>query len=232
MFKGRPFTSGVILWALRWYPAFPNSHRDLAAMLADHGSATDRTTLFRWVQAYAAGLEQRIRRHLRPCTGSWRVDETCIKVKGFWAYQCRAVDGLGQRDRHRTGQRTGRLNGWTQSCVRGFRNTHGIAVHADGEWAERGEVTLPEAARLLGLSTMTVLRQIRTGIIPAEQYRKGVPWVIKRRDVEDRRQSERARTDHKGSPSSSTAQQPSLFQRRSQMGVMTYDRGSYPCWPM
>jgi DNA invertase Pin-like site-specific DNA recombinase len=50
---------------------------------------------------------------------------------------------------NRTGKRTGRLNGWTQSRVRGFRNTHGIAVYVDGEWAERGEVTLTEAARTL-----------------------------------------------------------------------------------
>ena len=35
---------------------------------------------------------------------------------------------------NRTGIRTGRLNGWTQSRVRSFRNTHGIAVYADGEW--------------------------------------------------------------------------------------------------
>ena len=28
--------------------------------------------------------------------GSWRVDETCIKVKGVWAYLYRAVDSLGQ----------------------------------------------------------------------------------------------------------------------------------------
>ena len=34
---------------------------------------------------------------------------------------------------NRTGKRTGRLNGWTQSRVRGFRNTHGIAVYVDGE---------------------------------------------------------------------------------------------------
>src|SRR6202049_2334142 len=71
---------------------------------------------------------------------------------------------------NRTGKRTGRLNGWTQSRVRGFRNTHGIAVYVDGEWAARGEVTLTEAARMLDLSPMTVLRQIRAGIIPAEQY--------------------------------------------------------------
>ena len=33
---------------------------------------------------------------MRPCTGSWRVDETYIKVKGVWTYLYRAVDSLGQ----------------------------------------------------------------------------------------------------------------------------------------
>jgi transposase-like protein len=65
-------------------------------MLADQGVAVDHTTLFRWVQAYAATLEQRVRQHLRPCTGSWRVDETYNKVKGAWTYLYRAVDSLGQ----------------------------------------------------------------------------------------------------------------------------------------
>ena len=69
--------------------------------------------------------------------------------------------------------------------MRSFRNTHGIAVYADGEWAERGEVTLTEAARILNLNPLTVLRQIHAGIIPAEQYCKGAPWVIKRRSIED-----------------------------------------------
>ncbi|RYF07887.1 MAG: IS6 family transposase [Deltaproteobacteria bacterium] len=95
-FKGRHFTSEVILWALRWYLAFPISYRDLASMLADCGVAVDHTTLFRWVQAYASTLERRIRRHLWPRNGSWRVDETYIKVKGVWTYLYRAVDSLGQ----------------------------------------------------------------------------------------------------------------------------------------
>jgi IS6 family transposase len=95
-FKGRHFASEVILWALRWYLAFPISYRDLASMLSDRGVAVDHTTLFRWIQAYAGTLEQRIRRHLLPCTGSWRVDETYIKVKGVWSYLYRAVDSLGQ----------------------------------------------------------------------------------------------------------------------------------------
>jgi DNA invertase Pin-like site-specific DNA recombinase len=113
---------------------------------------------------------------------------------------------------NRTGKRTGRLNGWTQSRVRSFRNTHEIAVYRDGEWAERGEVTLTEAARMLDLSPMTVLRQLRAGIIPAEQYCKGAPWVIKRRHLEDQQRVERSKTGRKGPPSSAGAQQPSLFQ--------------------
>jgi transposase, IS6 family len=90
------FTSEVILWALRWYLAFPIRYRNLAAMLPDWGVAVDHTTLFPWIQAYAATLERRIWRHLCPCSGSWRVDETYIKVEGIWTYLYRAVDSLGQ----------------------------------------------------------------------------------------------------------------------------------------
>lgn len=95
-FKGRHFTADIILRALRWYLALPVSYRDLSAMLSDRGVPVDHTTLFRWVQAYAATLEQQVWRHLRLCTGSWRVDETYIKVKGAWTYLYRAVDSLGQ----------------------------------------------------------------------------------------------------------------------------------------
>ena len=109
---------------------------------------------------------------------------------------------------NRTGKRTGRLNGWTQSRVRSFRNTHGIAVYADGEWAERGEVTLTEAARILNLNPLTVLRQIHAGIIPAEQYCKGAPWVIKRRSIEDPDLVER----RKGPSSSNPDQKTLVFQ--------------------
>src|SRR5215213_3773360 len=35
-----------------------------------------------WIQAYAAELEKRIRPHPRLSNGSWRVDETYIRVKG------------------------------------------------------------------------------------------------------------------------------------------------------
>src|SRR3712207_616245 len=95
-FKGRQFTAEVILWAVRWYLMFPISYRDLALMLQDRGVSVDHTTIFRWIQAYAAELEKRLRPHLRPTDGSWRVDETYVKVKGRWTYLYRAVDSRGQ----------------------------------------------------------------------------------------------------------------------------------------
>ena len=56
----------------------------------------DHTTIFRWIRAYAAELDKRIRPHLRISNGSWRVDETYVKVKGRWMYLYRAVDSHGQ----------------------------------------------------------------------------------------------------------------------------------------
>jgi transposase, IS6 family len=95
-FKGRQFTTEVILWAVRWYLMFPISYRDLELMLLDRGVEVDHTTIFRWIQAYAAELEKRIRPHLRMSNGSWWVDETHAKVKGHWTYLYRAVDSRGQ----------------------------------------------------------------------------------------------------------------------------------------
>src|ERR1700722_8022707 len=95
-FKGRQFTAEVILWAVRWYLMFPISYRDLELMLLDRGLEVDHTTIFRWIQAYAVELERRIRPHLRMSNGSWRVDETYVKVKGRWMYLYRAVDSCGQ----------------------------------------------------------------------------------------------------------------------------------------
>ena len=95
-FKGRQFTAELILRAVRWYLQFPISYRDLERMPADRGIQVDPTTLFRWIQAYAPELDKRIRPHLRKTNGSWRVDETYIRVKGNWVYLYRAIDAAGQ----------------------------------------------------------------------------------------------------------------------------------------
>jgi transposase-like protein len=95
-FKGRQFAAEVILWAVRWYLMFPISYRNLELMLQDRGVETAHTTLFRWVQAYAPEIEKRIRPHLHASNGSWRVDETYVRVKRRWMYLYRAADSRGQ----------------------------------------------------------------------------------------------------------------------------------------
>ena len=79
---------------------------------------------------------------------------------------------------NRCGKCTGKGNSWTESRVRSHRSAHGIAVYRDGEMAERGELTLEEAARRLTVSKMTVLRLIGRGAIQARQVCKGAPWAI------------------------------------------------------
>jgi transposase-like protein len=48
------------------------------------------------VQRYLPEFEKRWRRYARPVRGSWRMDETYIKVRGQWVYLYRAVDKAGQ----------------------------------------------------------------------------------------------------------------------------------------
>jgi transposase-like protein len=47
------------------------------------------------VQRYAPELDERIRRELKPTNGSWRTDETYVRVAGRWTYLYRAVDSTG-----------------------------------------------------------------------------------------------------------------------------------------
>ena len=60
--------------------------------MAERGLAVDHVTIWRWVQHYSPLLNQRLRHELRRPNGSWRVDETYVKVAGKWTYLHRAVD--------------------------------------------------------------------------------------------------------------------------------------------
>ena len=85
---------------------------------------------------------------------------------------------------NRLGHRSGKGHTWTEMRVRSYRNDHGIAVYREGEREQRREVTLEQAAQLLGVSAMTVLRMIATGAIVAVQACRGAPWVIARSEFD------------------------------------------------
>ena len=52
-FKWRHFRGEIILRAVRWYCRHGVSYRDLEETLEERGVEVDRTTIYRWVQAYA-----------------------------------------------------------------------------------------------------------------------------------------------------------------------------------
>jgi len=84
---------------------------------------------------------------------------------------------------NRSGKITGHGNGWTEQRARGFRKHYDIATYRDGEWAERGEITLEAAAEIIGVCKMTALRMLRRGDVKGRQVCAGAPWVIKVEDV-------------------------------------------------
>ena len=96
IFKRRRFPVEIILLCVRWYCKYGISYRDLAEMMQERGIKVDPSTLFRWVQRYAPEIEKRIRPYQGSRSGSWRVDETYVRIGGRWKYLFRAVDKQGQ----------------------------------------------------------------------------------------------------------------------------------------
>jgi hypothetical protein len=109
---------------------------------------------------------------------------------------------------NRAGKPTGRGNGWTEARVRSFRHHHEIAVYREGEWSERGELTLEASAQIIGVTPMTALRMVQRGDIKGRQLCKAAPWIIKAEDVA----AFAARKRSSGSPTPNLAQQIFDFQ--------------------
>jgi len=96
LFKGRHFDGQIIILCVSWYTSFKLSLRDLVIIMADRGITLTHTTILRWAQRYLPEFEKRWSRFARPVGGSWRMDETYIKVGGRWVYLYRAVDKAGR----------------------------------------------------------------------------------------------------------------------------------------
>jgi putative transposase len=86
----------VILVCIRWYVAYPLSYRHLEEMMLERGVSVDHSSINRWAIRFLPLIEKMTWKHKRPVGGSWRMDETYIKVKGVWKYLYRAVDKQGK----------------------------------------------------------------------------------------------------------------------------------------
>lgn len=94
-FKGCHFEQDMILWAIRWYVAYPISYGRLEEMMEEHGVEVDYATFNRWVLKYVPYPERESRAHNLPAGSSRQMDESYVRVKGSWKYLYRAVDKAG-----------------------------------------------------------------------------------------------------------------------------------------
>jgi putative transposase len=95
-FKGMRFPINVILVCIRWYAAYPLSYRHIEEMMEERGVSVDHSSINRWAIRFLPLIEKMARKHKRPVGGSWRMDETYVKVKGVWKYLYRAIDKQGK----------------------------------------------------------------------------------------------------------------------------------------
>ena len=94
--KGMRFPKEIILVCIRWYAAYALSYRNLEEMMQERGVSVGHSTVNRWAIRFLPLLEMVFRKLKRPVGGSWRMDETYIKVRGQWKYLYRAADKEGK----------------------------------------------------------------------------------------------------------------------------------------
>ena len=79
-----------------WYLRFKLSYRDLGEMARQFGVLVAPSTILRWVVRYASEFQRCWQPFEQPVNGSWRADETYIRVRGRWVSCYRAVDSRGK----------------------------------------------------------------------------------------------------------------------------------------
>ena len=97
-FKWKYFSQDIILMAVRWYFAYALSYGDIEELLRERGVEVDHVTIHRWVVEFGPKLSEAFKRRKSSINGSWRMDETYIKIKGEWYYQYRGHRQVNFRD--------------------------------------------------------------------------------------------------------------------------------------
>jgi putative transposase len=94
-FKGFSYHSDIIMACIYMKVRFSLSYRDVEELARMRGLGADHSTIGRWVMRFIPLLELEFRRRKKAVNGSWRMDETYIKLNGKWVYLYRAVDKYG-----------------------------------------------------------------------------------------------------------------------------------------
>lgn len=94
-FKNHEYGPEIIMISLYMKGRYSLSYREIEEIGGLRGLSIDHATLQIWVIKFMPILEGRFRKRKKPINGSWRMDETYIKVKGKWVYLYRAVDKYG-----------------------------------------------------------------------------------------------------------------------------------------
>jgi DNA invertase Pin-like site-specific DNA recombinase len=106
---------------------------------------------------------------------------------------------------NRMGMRTGQGKTWTAHRVSSLRRVHGIhaylSAEKDGEW-----LTMRDAAAALAVSSYTIRRLIKTGVLPAVQVVPDAPYQIRSSDLHS--QAVCAVVARKGRPCRSESAEP------------------------
>ena len=59
-FKWRHYEGEIILLCVRWYLRYRLSYRNLSEMMEERGLEISPSTIYRWVQRYAPGIQKRV----------------------------------------------------------------------------------------------------------------------------------------------------------------------------
>src|SRR5437868_10965646 len=82
-----PFGLRLILAVAFLFPAVPGREMEACVLIAIRRCAS--------LGILAKKPDERIRRELQATNGSWRTDETYVRLAGRWIYLYRAVDSTG-----------------------------------------------------------------------------------------------------------------------------------------
>ena len=174
-FKGAHFPQDIILMGVRWYVAYPLSYRHVEELIEERGVPIDHATIQRWVLKYSPQLEEAFHRRKRPVGRSWRMDETCIRVKGEWRYLYRAVDKTGQTiDFLLTEHRD------TEAALRFLRQAigrHGVPATITIDGSDANEAAIKRYNEAYG--THIIIRQVKYLNNVVEQDHRAVKRVTR-----------------------------------------------------